>query len=496
LPEQLRILILGDFLNIRNAGSVHVDGNIKLRNRAIEDMVMAAEPVENISVIGLGKLGACIAAVLASRAFKVIGYDLDQWKINHLRNGLAPTEEPWLQERIELAGSRLIATDDIRQAVHETDASFFVLPTPSLANGSFSNDLLIAAIQSVAKIVRQERKQRHLFIVSSTITPGTCDQVLEPLLKRLLGDSATKFGLCYNPQFIALGNVVQGLLQPDLVLIGESEPSSGELVSQIQKRLTTNSPPVERMSNLNAELTKVALNCAVTMKISFANQISGVCAKMPGSNPELILRAIGKDRRIAPDYLKLGLGFGGPCFPRDNRLFQFVAQSVGAEAPLSNATDRINDDVSCRLFETVVRYCPPGTSVGVLGLAYKPFTDVIDESAGIWLCRRLADAGRKVFAHDYLATKNAFAALEEGSVQICNDPADILSEACQTIVITCPWPEYKDLFNANMHQFSGTRTTIVDPWHLLESIVDQDVHYVTALTAIKSAVSPIVAAHA
>ena len=457
---------------------------------------MAADTLESISVIGLGKLGACIAASLASRAFKVFGYDIDQRKIDHLRNGLAPTEEPRLQETIELAGSRLTATDDIRQAVLETDASFFVLPTPTLPDGSFSNDLLIAAIQSVAEIVRQERKQRHLFIVSSTITPGTCDQVLEPLLKRMLGDSAMKFGLCYNPLFIALGNVIQGLLQPDLVLIGESEPTSGELVSQLQKKLTINSPPVERMSTINAELTKVALNCAVTMKISFANQLSGVCAKMPGSNPELILRAIGKDPRIGPGYLEPGLGFGGPCFPRDNRLFQFLAQSVGADAALSCGTDRINEDVNCRLLETALRSCRPDAFVGIFGLAYKPFTSVIDESPGIWLCQRLADAGRKIFAHDYWAAKNASAALAESSVQICNDPREILRKACQTIVITCPWPKYKDLFNANMHQFVGTRTTIVDPWRLVASIVHHEVHYVTILDSRSSPLPPKFAAHA
>src|SRR5581483_6012663 len=451
--------------------------------------------IENISVIGLGKLGACMAAALASRGFNVIGCDVDRRKSEALHNGVAVTEEPNLQETIELAGSRLTATNDFKQAVLETDTSFFILPTPSLSDGSFSNDLLIAAFKSVVKILTERRKQRHLFIVSSPITPGTCAKVLEPLLKQTLAHSGIEFGLCYNPQFIALGNVINGLLKPDLVLVGESDLTSGELVAQIQRKLATNSPPIQRMSNINAELAKIALNCAVTMKISFVNQLSNVCAKIPGADPDVILQAIGKDRRIGNDYLKPGLGFGGPCFPRDNRLFQFVAESVGADAALSRATDQINDDVNCRLFETVSRYCPPGARVGVLGLAYKPLTDVTDESAGIGLCRRLADAARTVFAHDYLASKNASSALAETSVHICSDPAEILQEACRTIVVTCPWPQYRKFFEMNKYCFRGTHTTVLDPWRLLQSIVDHDVHYITTLDSPKAVASAKVATH-
>lgn len=454
--------------------------------------------IQRISVFGLGKLGACIAAALASRGFQVIGYDVDKRKTQAVKNGIAPIEEPHLQETIEKAGSRLKATDEIQEAIRESEVSFFVPSTPSLPDGSFSNHFLIPALESAATAVVEQRKKRHLFVVNSTLTPGTSDQVLRPLLEKVLdGKCGTDFGLCYNPEFIALGDVIHGLLEPDFVLIGESDALSGELLAQVYKTLNTNSPPIERMSNINAELAKISLNCAVTMKISFVNQLSGVCAKIPGADPGVILKAIGKDRRIGLDYLKPGLGFGGPCFPRDNRLFQYVAQSVGVEAALSRATDTINEDVNRRLLETVLAHCPEGGSVGVLGLAYKPFTAVVDRSPGMWLCEQLAAADRRVLAHDYLAGVNASPALPQERVQICGDPAQILENGCQVVAITCPWPGYKEFFRSNMPQFSDKGTVIVDPWSLLAAFASglKDARYITNLGSSAAAVSPELAAH-
>ena len=453
--------------------------------------------IRRISVFGLGKLGACIAATLASRGFEVIGYDVDRRKTQAVKKGLSPIEEPHLQKTIEEAGSRLKATDEIQEAVAQSEASFFVPSTPSLPDGSFSNHFLIQAVESVAIAVREHRKGRHLFIVNSTLTPGTSDDVLKPLLEKILGPECGKaFGLCYNPEFIALGEVIRGLLQPDFVLIGESDPLSGALLEQVYRSFNINSAPIERMSNINAELAKISLNCAVTMKISFVNQLSGVCAKIPGADPGVILRAIGKDRRIGLDYLRPGLGFGGPCFPRDNKLFQYVAQSVGAEAALSHATDEVNEDVNRRLLETVLSHSQDGASVGVLGLAYKPFTAVVDRSPGMWLCERLAETERHVFVHDYSAAYHTASEFPSGRVQVCTDPQEIVQNGCQVFIITCPWPGYKDLFKASADQLSRNGAIIVDPWRLLEALVShlQNVRYVTTLGLVAYTVSSELAA--
>ena len=451
---------------------------------------------KRIAVFGLGKLGACIAATLASRGFPVIGYDVDLRKTEAIRKGLAPIQEPRLQKTIEAAGTLLRATDSVEEAVAQSDVSYFVPSTPSLPDGSFSNQYLLPAVEEAAKAASRLKKDDHLFVVNSTVTPGTLDSVLTPMLETVLGGRCGEaFGLCYNPEFIALGNVIHGLLQPDFVLVGESDPASGALLAQIYQSYCLNSPSVERMANINAELAKISLNCAVTTKISFVNQLSGVCAKIPGADPGVILSAIGKDRRIGSEYLRPGLGFGGPCFPRDNRLFQYIAKSVGADSSLAHATDKINEDVNERLLGTVLAHCPEGESVGVLGLAYKPETAVTDCSSGVWLCEKLMEHNRKVMAHDYLAAVQATPSLHD-RVEVNNDP-DELVRCCRVLVLTCPWPQYKQVLNQAMPELVARGTIIIDPWRLLESVSGmENLRYIVNLQSTSPSVALGVAANA
>src|SRR3989440_7358275 len=377
------------------------------------------EKLQRITVCGLGKLGTCVAACLAARGFEVVGIDIDREKVQSLRKGVAPVQEPKLQEMIEVGGDRLNATSDFSEALATSQACFFVIPTPSLPDGSFSNDYLLKSLHEVGGQVKQRSHENFLFVINSTVTPGSCDAVVKPLLEQLLnGKCGQDFSLCYNPEFIALGDVIRGLLEPDFVLIGESDACSGDLLSDLYSRFTANAAPVESMALASAELAKISLNCAVTMKISFANQLSAVSAKFPNADARAILGAMGRDRRIGPEYLKLGLGFGGPCFPRDNRLFQYTAESVGIRAPLARATDQINDSVNNRLLDTVLSRIRDGRPAGVLGLAYKPFTSVIDCSPGVWLCQSLAARGHQVFAHDYQAGETASSIFTNGRVTV------------------------------------------------------------------------------
>lgn len=430
--------------------------------------------IRRIAVFGLGKLGACIAAAFARRGFEVVGYDVDLCKVDALARGDAPVDEPKLAQTIREAGGRLRAASDVSEAVAQTDAAFFVPATPSLPDGSFSNQYLVEALRAVAKKGRDQNKRHYLFVVNSTVTPGSSDGVFKPLLEGILrGRCGEDFGLCYNPEFIALGDVIRGLLEPDFVLIGESDPHSGELLEDAYRRFCTNSPPIERMSNINAELAKISVNSAVTTKISFVNQLSAICGRIPGADPGVILQAVGNDHRIGHGYLKPGLGYGGPCFPRDNRLLRYTAQSVGVEALLAEASDRINEQVNRRLLETVLAHAPRGAAVAVLGLAYKPFTSLIDSSPGVWLCRQLAERNHQVYAHDFAAAANASAVLPNGPVRICTDPLQLLENSCRMFVITCPWPAYKELFQSQAAQALKPGTVIVDPWSLLGEVASR-----------------------
>jgi UDPglucose 6-dehydrogenase len=415
-------------------------------------------PIKTVSVCGLGKLGSCIAATLAARGFEVVGVDIDREKVGKINEGLAPLDEPLLAETIQAGHSRLRATLDPRETV-ATDATFFIPPSPSLPDGSFSNEFLLKAMQPVAKAMKDAGKRKHLFVCSSTTTPGAIDAVLIPMLERELGGICGQdFSVCYNPEFIALGDVVNGLLEPDLVLIGESDPESGAALEQLYKTYNRNSPRVARMSIISAELTKISLNSYITMKISFTNQLRLIAARHAKADIHAILDALGSDSRIGKKYLRAGLSYGGPCFPRDNRLLAYAARQVGLEAPLAEASDRVNEQTKLELVEKVSEMAGPGDTVAVLGVTYKPNTYITEEAAGLFLAQQLKRRGYRVLIHDFAATPANSPSLHEFE-QISDWEEFKANPGVGLAVICCPWPQYRDMATT-------AATRVFTPWHL------------------------------
>ena len=400
------------------------------------------KPIESISVCGLGKLGACIAATYAARGFPVVGLDIDAEKIRLVNAGLPPVDEPLLAETIAQGKGRLRATDDPAEMV-QTDASFFIPPSPSLPDGSFSNEYLLKAMQPVASAVRDSGKKGHIFICSSTTTPGALDGVLIPMLEKETGwKCGSDFHVCYNPEFIALGNVINGLLEPDMVLIGESDAEAGAALEELYRKYVRNKCRIARMSIISAELTKISVNSYITTKISFTNQLRMIAEQFPNADINAILDAIGADSRIGHKYLRAGLSFGGPCFPRDNRLLAYAARQVGKEAPLAEATDQTNELTKLDLLEKVKSQISPGDTVLVLGLAYKPDTYITEESAGLHLAQHLKRHGYRVLVHDYAAKPSNSPALHEFEVL---DELDGVAQRndIHLAVVCCPWAQYR-----------------------------------------------------
>jgi len=414
--------------------------------------------IESVSVFGLGKLGSCIAATLAMRGFNVLGIDIDAEKVRRINEGLAPVEEPLLGDTVSEGRDRLRATTDAGDAV-ATDVSFFIPPSPSLPDGSFSNEFLLKAMQPVAKAIRAAGKKNHIFVSSSTTTPGACDQVLIPMLEKETGWKCGRdFSFCYNPEFIALGNVVNGLLDPDIVLIGESDKHAGDLLEQLYKKYNRNSPRIARMSIISAELTKISVNSYITMKISFTNQLRLIAERFPQADIHAILDAIGSDTRIGTKYLRAGLSYGGPCFPRDNRLLAYTAQELGLEAPLAQASDRVNELTKQQLFNKVAAMVSKGDLIAVLGMSYKPDTYIVEESAGLFLAQHLKRSGHRVLVHDFAATPANSPSLHE--FELLADVKELATlKSVKVAVICCPWPQYREA------KFSP-ETKVLAPWKL------------------------------
>jgi UDPglucose 6-dehydrogenase len=402
------------------------------------------KPIESISVCGLGKLGACIAATYAARGLPVVGIDIDPEKIQKVNAGRPPVDEPLLAETIASAQGRLRATDNPAEAV-QTDVSFFIPPSPSLPDGSFSNEYLLKAMQPIARAVRDAGKKGHMFVCSSTTTPGAVDGVLIPMLEKETGwKCGSDFHVCYNPEFIALGNVINGLLEPDMVLIGESDPESGAALEALYRSYVRNKCRIARMSIISAELTKISVNSYITMKISFTNQLRMIAGQFPKADINHILDAIGTDTRIGKKYLRPGLSFGGPCFPRDNRLLAYAAREVGMEAPLAEASDRTNELTKVNLLEKVRAAVPTGSIVLILGISYKPDTYITEESAGLHLAQNLKRHGYRVLVHDYASTPANSPALHE--FEMLEDLNTLGQRSDINLAVTCcPWPGYREV---------------------------------------------------
>jgi UDPglucose 6-dehydrogenase len=423
-------------------------------------------PRPALSVIGLGKLGAPMAAVLSAKGFTVVGLDLNADFVAAINRGVAPVTEPMLQETIDAGRSRLSATTDYAEMVQKSDVSFIIVPTPSGADKFFSNKFVLEAVTEIGHALRSKAGY-HVVVVTSTVMPGATDGEIRLALEQASGRKVgPDLGLCYNPEFIALGSVVRDMLRPDLILIGESDSKAGDVLEAIYRISTESNPEFHRMNLVNAELCKISVNTFVTTKISYANMIADMCDHLPGADSDVVTSAVGADSRIGRKYLKGAIGYGGPCFPRDNKAFAALARSLGVNSELAEATDRVNDHQLHRLMGAVEAHAEADSVVAVLGMSYKPMTPVIEESQGVELARRLSDAGYTVVIADPMAGAPAKAVLGD-RVNLAESPDAAVSRA-DIVVVTTPWSEFARISSTAWNQRSKS-VVVIDPWSIVDA---------------------------
>ena len=411
-----------------------------------------------ISVVGLGKLGLCTAACFAANGVKVIGVEKNKDFVLKLNNKECPIDETGLTEYVDFAWDNLQVTDDIECAVKNSDISLIIVPTPSLENGRFTNEYIESVLRQMALAIK-EKNSFHVVDIVSTVMPGTCEKIFKPMLEKLTGKLCGKdFGLVYNPEFIALGSVLHNFLNPDMVLIGASDDKSSQMIKELYDLMVKTKPRYSIMSLTSAEVTKLSLNCYVTMKISFANELGALCEKIEGANVDDVTNAIGADTRVGSKYLKSGLGFGGPCFPRDNLAFVECAKEFGYDAKLGPQVVAVNQEVPDRILRKIQENVDKSEVVSVLGLSYKPGTHIIEESQSIMLVRKLIAEGYKVKVHDPQALEAAKIELQE-KVEYCEDLLECLKDVGCVVLMT-NWPEYTGLEIAK-------DVFVIDSWRVL-----------------------------
>lgn len=336
------------------------------------------------AVIGIGRLGLCFALNLERIGYHVVGIDLNQDYIDELNNKTFKSFEPQLETYLKKS-TEFNATIDFSSIKDETiEMIFCVVPTPSLPDGSFSHSYIDEVANKILELPKPKNR-KHLIIACTTM-PGYCDMLAERLLNH-------NYSVSYNPEFIAQGTIIKDQQNPDQILIGEGSELATEHLRAVYGKMCDSNPQIHVMSRKSAEITKLATNCFLTMKISFANSI-GDLAISTGGEPEKILKAIGADSRIGSKYLNYGFGFGGPCFPRDNKALVAFASGLNHEIPLSKATIDVNskhldfqlnellkEDKENYIFDSVT---------------YKKGTDILEESQQLMLAVKLVEAGKKV----------------------------------------------------------------------------------------------------
>jgi len=423
---------------------------------------------KTLSVIGIGKLGLPLAAYYAHRGYKVIGVDVNKATVDDVNEGKCPIYEPGLEELLKNPHGRLSATTDIKFAIENSDITFILVPTPSEKHGGFSTKYAEEAARNIAEALKH-KKDFHVVALTSTVMPGVTETVVKPILENVSGKlCGVDFGLCYNPEFIALGSVIKDLASPDAVLIGESDKKSGDILVEVYKTVCTNNPPTARMSPYNAELAKLALNVFVTTKISLANAFTEICEQLPGGDIDAVTRFLGMDTRIGPKYLKGGLGYGGPCFPRDNIAFMALAQQLHRQAFLQQATHQVNRHQNERIVGIIEKKI--GTiknkTIALLGITYKPNTDVVEASASLETARELLKKSANLKIYDPAGNDNARGILGNKNVVYSTSVKECLKDAHFCILAT-PWDEFKSLepedFVANME-----KPVLLDCWRFFD----------------------------
>lgn len=431
----------------------------------------------NICVFGLGKLGLCTAAVLASKGYKVFGYDVNKSVIDGLNKRHIHINENGLKDLLSDCWDNMEFVDDdgVDEAIKQSDVVFVIVPTPSDESGKFSNSYVLSALKTIGSAIAKKDTYTTVAI-TSTVMPESCEKEFIPTLDKYSGGHCGfNYSLVYNPTFIAIGSVINDLIRPNLVLIGSSDPHSIHIIEDIYDEICEpNVINIKSMNFVNAEISKLALNCFVTTKLSFVNELARICENTMTADASVILNAISNDPRVGSKCMKVGMGFGGPCFPRDNIALCEFANDKGCKAELNEATSLVNNKVVDGIVNVVVDNCTPygfndsyeDKVVAIFGLSYKPGTHLVEESQPMDVVKSLHSIGYKVRVHDPQAIHDAKEVLGD-SVEYYKDPL-ACADGADAILILMNWDCFVDYDWCAIDSGTKKGTMLFDVWNQLE----------------------------
>lgn len=390
-----------------------------------------------VSVVGVGYVGLVSAACLAEGGNHIVCVDKNQKKIEDLTAGKIPIYEPGLTEIVErnIAAGRLRFTTDLKDGIDNSLVTFIGVGTPSAADGSAD----ISAVKAVAKAIAENMSDYHIVVTKSTVPVGTA-KIVSDIIST---NTEHPFDYVSNPEFLKEGSAVEDFMKPDRVVIGTTNPAVREIMKQLYAPFMRKSSRILFTDPASAEMTKYAANAMLATRISFMNELSGLCEKF-GADIEDVRSGIGSDSRIGSAFLFAGLGYGGSCFPKDVKALAFMGDEQGCEMTIAKAVQQANYTQHERFAKKVLDYFKgkePQTTLAVWGLAFKAKTDDVRESAAIYCVKKFVEAGFKVKAYDPEAISNAKKELGD-SIEYCANSYDMLDSADALIIMT-DWQEFR-----------------------------------------------------
>lgn len=361
-------------------------------------------------VIGTGYVGLVTGTCFAEMGHHVVCLDIDVDKIAKLHQGEMPIYEPGLQEMVlrNVAAGRLNFTTDYAKGVKEALMCFIAVDTPQSLNGEAD----LSKVRAVAKSIGQHMDEYRAVVIKSTVPVGTAGEV-STIIQKVLDERKVRaeFDVISNPEFLKEGDAINDCMKPDRVIIGAPNRRAEDLIKELYTAFTLSSDRILTMDVPSAELTKYAANAMLALRISFMNELAGICELLE-ADINHVRKGIGADQRIGYKFLYAGVGFGGACFPKDIRALQAQARAVNYLTPILSAAETVNVRQKQVLGKKIIAYFSSrggleGKTIGILGLAFKPNTDDIREAPARVLVEQMLEAGARVRLFDPVAIPNA-----------------------------------------------------------------------------------------
>jgi UDPglucose 6-dehydrogenase len=410
--------------------------------------------VARLTVVGAGYVGLVTVACMAELGHDIVAMDLDPERIRILREGGVPIYEPGLTELIAKHRGRIEFTTDAASAYTRSEFIFICVDTPA----TYSGDADLSRIwQAVDNLPPDEGT--HVLITKSTVPVGTGTAVQAELAQR----GYTHISYASNPEFLREGSAIADFMKPDRVVVGSDDPAVADRVADLYQGLKC---VVLKTDVASAEMIKYASNAFLATKISFINEIANVC-EATGADVTVVAQGMGLDKRIGPQFLQAGIGYGGSCFPKDVSALKQIAGNSGYHFQLLNAVIEVNELQKRRVIGKLKRYLGDelrGKCIALLGLAFKPNTDDIRQASSIILASRLIAEGARVVGYDPIAMENTRAILP--SVTYADSAMDALKDADACVLVT-EWQEFIDLDWAHAKQIMA-RPIVVDGRNALD----------------------------